>query len=1450
MADHCDLARLFKRIDFDDLGHESLDDDDWLLIHESVGTSASGWAQVLDESRAVIVASGGSGKSAELERAATRLHEQGRHAFFLRLEELRGRSLEDVLRRRDLTEPFERWQGSNAPAWWLLDSRDELALGGGELDEVLRTLADGVGSARDRLNVVLSSRASDWKARADARCLVRALPVAAPTTAPREQGTATGPGAPLGTAQRPPPSVPNSSAPDSSVALFQLLPLTRAHVRRLAGYWQVGDVRAFLAAMDRGAGGATRYNRPLALRTAVEQWKATGSLGTVYRQMQRLVKRMIEDSDSVNRGDHELVQLVDGAGRLALGLVLTRARALYTGPLTAAPPDGTDVIDTARLLGAWSPIDRAALLRTGLFEIAGPDEARFRDREVREFLAAEHLRTLLARGLAAVDVRTLLFAERYGEALVRPSMRGIAAWLGAREPSVRDEILRRDGGVLVSGGDPGSLPREVRRALLRAGVERLAGAVARNGFTDTSRWAELVGDDLFDEVSALWDCRRGAVAVRRPLLALVGALGSRECVGLVLPLLDPGPEELDTALAVHAAMACGASDAVRERLGALVPRMTRWAPANVRRVVRELFPAMLSASELVKLLSSSDSDGAFDGFDRWLDAAFADIDPSSAKGETLRDAVTTALLDRLRSRTGADGVEPERSPVCAAALVAHCVPGLERPALVSRPEFLSACIVGATTAGRRSGHDAPVARLRAAFAAATPEVRRRTFLVAVDVEQGLGEPVYVGDPTVLRHGGWRVFDFTPERDLDWLCDVVADGDAPLLARELALSRALGLAELAGTDEQVEQSLALVVQEQDSLKRIVGAWRASREGRRRFEVEAAAAATRSAPEIPAETWEQWDARVRNDPAGAVSSERVAATMINLARRRVPGPDADTGDGAGDRIHPAVLDAFGAEARQVLVAAAATFWRTHRPSVRSGGAAGPGRGWQVVDLAGLVALRLDQRVGDVGRVLSDAEAARVIDYGLLCNRSSLDVLEPLLDGHEDLLVQALASELERQVASPPELDGHRLARSLSEAPDALIAAIAPRLDGVLDQVCTLDASTLPDDGASAALRVRLEALGRLAGRCAAGDRRESLIRLSRERLAGTRDPLQVCFWTTLLARLDPLALADVLERVADSDHLESTRLELVVSLFDEQTGAIDVEASGDVAARAELAAALYRIACRLVPPIDDVPFGAVEGDSPRERAQRARHVLFERLASVPGGATYAALKRLSSASGLDVDRGVLERAARRRAERDADTGASSADATVQILDELRAVPSDVDTLFPAMVEAVEQVKRFYLHGRLSNRAVLREQAHEESVQIDLASRLDAARGSRFEVVIEDQTARHHRLDIRLLSGAGSIQGAIEIKLYHRWTPAELEERLRNQLLGQYLDETQCPIGLFVVVRTLPAARNFPGTRRRASFDAIMDRLQGVADDIVAAHDYVIRLRVIGIDLQEPA
>lgn len=98
------------------------------ILGDSEFGGVLGWPDLLKRNRVVLLAEGGSGKTFEMREQANRLFADGKNAFFAPLESLDREGLDAILM-PDAYGRLEGWKAEgSAPAWFFLDSVDELKL--------------------------------------------------------------------------------------------------------------------------------------------------------------------------------------------------------------------------------------------------------------------------------------------------------------------------------------------------------------------------------------------------------------------------------------------------------------------------------------------------------------------------------------------------------------------------------------------------------------------------------------------------------------------------------------------------------------------------------------------------------------------------------------------------------------------------------------------------------------------------------------------------------------------------------------------------------------------------------------------------------------------------------------------------------------------------------------------------------------------------------------------------------------------------------------------------------------------------------------------------------------------------------------------------------------------------------------------------------------------------
>lgn len=448
---------------------------------------AVGWDDLLRRRCAVVLGERGTGKTVELKARVAALRAAGRFAFFLPVEDVFAHGVEQSIDATDL-DAYDQWRSSTDNAWFFLDAVDESKLKEQRLSAALRRLTRELVRQRERIGVVLSSRASDWRPADDEEvAALRAW---------------------LSPASR--------DAENESERPFQLAPLTDEQVARLAAFNGVTDVDAFVGAI-REAGAWSFVARPLDVEWLAGHWRSNRTLGTLTELIEsNIVERLAEKVE--RRTTLTLAEARDAAARVALVATLTQRSGIRLPGTTRLEAD--DALDTTRTLPGLTNDGVRDLLSRALFDEATYGRVRIHHRAVQEYLAADYLRTLLDHGLPRGELEAVMFPR--GSAVPR-HLKAVAAWLASRDPGVRARVLALAPEHLIDEGDPSSLPMDVRRAALRAYATRFGDRDRVYHRFDQAGLRRFAASELADDIRALLDSDSEPEHVREVMLELVEA---------------------------------------------------------------------------------------------------------------------------------------------------------------------------------------------------------------------------------------------------------------------------------------------------------------------------------------------------------------------------------------------------------------------------------------------------------------------------------------------------------------------------------------------------------------------------------------------------------------------------------------------------------------------------------------------------------------------------------------------------------------------------------------------------------------------------------------------------------------------------------------------------------------------------------------------------------------
>lgn len=524
---------------------------------------ADGWPEILRHPRVVLLAEAGSGKSEEMRQQVLRLRDEGQCAFYLDLA-----SLDDAMP-MDLMDPIEEasflaWKGDDtSTAWFFLDAVDELKLTQGKLERALNRLSKETNGLLHRMHVVMSSRPSDWRPSLDMMTFEAKLPIVplergkAPASdevflaAINTEGTKRDPGLP-----------PPVEAGEPRTVI--LLPLSKSQIKTFAHQRGIEDAAAFLAEIHKQDAWSFA-RRPLDLSELIQTWATLGSLGKRVEQHEANIKAKLRDDEG--RPDQDVLsdtRAREGSERLALAMALTRARTIHSPERRSDSERAEGALDAAAILPDWNDAERRTLLRQALFDPATYGRVRFHHRSVQEYLAACHLRRLRKAGMPTRKLQRLLFTELYGERLAKPSMRPIAAWVALWDRDVCRELLEREPETLLTLGDPGSLPLDVRRTLLRAFVGAYGNGGWRGLGTPLTEVRRLAHPELASVIRELWAGGWSNPEIPDLLLEMIWQGAIKECADLAeAAARDAEFSWYQRVAATRALLACGLTQSLR-----------------------------------------------------------------------------------------------------------------------------------------------------------------------------------------------------------------------------------------------------------------------------------------------------------------------------------------------------------------------------------------------------------------------------------------------------------------------------------------------------------------------------------------------------------------------------------------------------------------------------------------------------------------------------------------------------------------------------------------------------------------------------------------------------------------------------------------------------------------------------------------------------------------------
>ena len=609
-------------------------------FHRYWGRNLGGWLtwdDLLEKKRVILLAEASSGKTDEFKKITEKLQQLEKAAFFVPIEELADESFENSLNPHEI-EIFNKWENSDEEGFFFLDSIDEARLNSKKFDQSLKKLAKTIFNALGRSRIFISCRVSDWKGHEDEHTVERLLPLPIdsidqdikeykdPETALLE---------PL--FKKPETNEKEETTDQKNVSLLTIIRLIPLDIQRqelLAKSAGVEDAAKFSQAIWQN-GLENLAERPGDLIELAEFWKANKKFASLSEMVSYGVDQKLSEIE-LYRPDSNLLspnKARKGAEKIAAALTLGKIFTVRVPSQKAYPKLSTEALDTKKILKDWSDSERAALLRRGIFTPATYGRIRFHHRSTQEYLTAKWFKSLLQNGCSKSGINKILFADKYNIKTVVPSLRPVAAWLSIDSNEIMEEILCRDPLILLQHGDPGSLPIETRRKILKLyALKHQAGDISNDSIDHRSLWM-FAHQDIEDTIHEVWDtCNR--YDFKGDLLRLIREGSLCGCEDILSSIaFDKKSRDYHRTVAVQALNNCKSCDLLSKFTDALVKKADKVSAKTASLFASELFPEHINLDQLIILIKKTNppAKGSVTGFGYHLNELWEKCPPEWQK---------------------------------------------------------------------------------------------------------------------------------------------------------------------------------------------------------------------------------------------------------------------------------------------------------------------------------------------------------------------------------------------------------------------------------------------------------------------------------------------------------------------------------------------------------------------------------------------------------------------------------------------------------------------------------------------------------------------------------------------------------------------------------------------------------------------------------------------------
>lgn len=1466
------LKRRFRKLKQNELEDDIQNIED--MGHWFSRSNVPTWFDLEQRFRTIILAEGGSGKTREMQERQKALTKEDKYAFFIPLEALAEDSVEDLLGLEGLAEHFQNWQNDTEEhAWLFLDAVDELKLKDGRFKKALQQLRLAISNSKARAHIIISCRPSDWK-EIDIKNFQETLPPPLlsqlPTEGDKVASECSTPQSPEDCFLAP---LMNGSPHDyqsdedsltsnmetakaEKLEIYQLTDLDDDQIKTFVWESAKNEAASLLDEIKR----KDRWNfarRPQDLIELISLWRDQQNLGSYTQQIEAFLCASLRERAERPREESELSpdKAKDAAEHLAFALAVAKKRTIHepeaAGNLNAS-------IDSKKLLRNFNRAEIEALMRLRLFDPATYSRIKFHRRDIEEYLAARHIQKLYDRGVGSkTSLLQLLFTTTTtGEQIIIPSRKTLAVWLAQWRPEVREKLLEINPVLLITDADAEYLTISDRCKILRT----IANHPEPSRLTPLpfapAMLRRFSSPELADTINEIWNTTRNSDNFPDFILSLVKEGRIAGCKGLLNEAVRSDKiRTVNRIISFKAIVEIGEDESLCRLTKEIVSSPSSWPAKLIRTAVADLFPNYLTVEQLINLiteLGESQGDYSFN-FDHSLRTILKNLDPVSDLYSTLRDKLAQLIL-KHQSADSAYYYPQSRFGWLSGILSEFCHIQSSYISIEGKKSFLQSCIVS----NHFRDHGYQVDTIDKALKESIDQLGYSNEEIFLSEYEFVTTNFPEKNGVINLRSSYSFISQLTDKDQKWLRQIIQDSSEQSLS-SMSFRELLCLWSQRGMLKEEIDQLRATARGKDYLESMLESWlepRAPNPNEKKRKKLIQEREQKEARHI--ESWKNWRTAIINNPKEEFKKEY---------RNQNIGRFFDwlwAGERSGGSYQAwnskALKVAFNEEVYEYALKLFSSYWRSVDITPYSACADDQNRTpytW-IFALNGVIAEAENSNWTDGLSVEDVRQATRLAQIEI---NGLASILDDLAAHHSETVAETLSIELKAQLKFASSRQHLPLLQDLTYSSLRIKKLVTPTLS---EYVINWEEPSEDSNSDATFIKHNLSQIISLLLDKGIEINTHNLESVFSANFANRPTSATAIEWLVGLMKLNAQKATSIIESSLHGLELESSKENVTqwfAILFNPFKG------SSSIPSDPELLSRLVKIAYSNILTTEDQKYesGVVYSPDARDDAQGARSALLNKLIDLDHPEVPKILEELAENSVFAPVKQFIQKRAHVITINDLEPCSWKISEIHGFEEKLEQMPIDRASLDRLIHNRLDDLQHDIRHHDFFPRKTVREIVREDEMQRFLAYFIDQASNGLYQIAREDEAADGKKTDIRVISKHSKNNAVIEIKLTDkRWTVAQLEKALENQLQQQYLRHDNCRVG-FLLITNHTGHKNrirddskrqlerkhwlHPLTKQKMSWEDLISHLQRKADALAESTPEDITLSIVGLDLRDP-